>query len=159
MPHTFTQLSFHAVFATKGRTETLTPAERPRVHAYLAALINDELGFAQQVGGTADHVHLLLDLKPTVAVADCMRKVKSISSGWIRQTFPGTRWAGWQEGYGAFSVSASVVPQVKEYIGRQEQRHERRSFQDEFAELLKRHGIPYDPRDMWQEPAWHGDGS
>ena len=159
MSHTFAQLTIHAVFSTKKRVPLLKGEHLQRVHGYLATLINDELGMARQVGGTADHVHALFDLKPTVALSDCMRKVKSVSSGWIRGTLPEIWDFAWQPGYGAFSVSASLIRQVKEYVRDQERHHRKRSFTDEFILLLQRHGIEYDPRHLWEEPSWHDDSA
>jgi len=157
MTHTFAQIAIHAVFATKGRAERLKAERAARVHAYIARVTNRDLGIAYQVGGAADHVHVLFDMKPTLAPSDCLRKMKSVSSLWIHRTFPEARDFAWQEGYGAFAVSASMIPNVKEYIAEQEQHHRRRSFEEEFVQLLERHGIEYDPRYLWKEPAWHPD--
>jgi REP element-mobilizing transposase RayT len=158
MSHTFTQVTLHAVFATRGRRQMLKGDVAPRLHAYLAEVINAEFGPARQVGGAAEHVHLLFDLTPTVALADCLRHLKSVSSGWVHRTFPRLSDFAWQEGYGAFSVSASLIPRVKRYILTQQEHHRARPFEEEFVLLLEKHGVRYDPRDLWKEPAWHGDG-
>ena len=149
MSHTFTQLTDHVVFSTKERVELISPGLRARLYPYILTTINNQRGFARQIGGTADHVHILFDLHQSVALADCVRDIKSASSGWIHDTFPELRDFAWQEGYGAFSVSASAIPRVKSYIENQERHHRVRSFQDEFIALLDRHGIEYDPRHVW----------
>jgi len=149
MSHTFTQLTYHAVFSTKGRHEFISEDLGARLYPYIGSTINNELGFTRQIGGTANHLHILFDLRQTAAVADCMRVIKSVSSGWIHDTFAKLSEFGWQEGYAAFSVSASAIPRVKAYIQNQEEHHRTRSFEDEFIALLDRHGIEYDPRYLW----------
>ncbi|HPD15547.1 MAG TPA: IS200/IS605 family transposase [Planctomycetota bacterium] len=149
MSHTFTQLTCHAVFATKGRREMIKDRLRSRLYHYLVSTINNQLGFAREVGGTANHLHVLFDVHQSVAVADAIRVIKSVSSGWIHETFPDLRDFAWQEGYGAFSVSASLAFRVRAYIQGQEEHHRRRSFEDEFVALLKKHGIAYDPAHLW----------
>ncbi len=149
MSHTFTQLTCHAVFATKGRREMIKDRLRPRLYPYIIAAINNQLGHAREIGGTANHLHILLDLHQSVAVADAIRVIKSVSSGWVHDAFPDLRDFAWQEGYGAFSVSASVAARVKAYIQGQEEHHRRRSFEEEFVALLKKHGIAYDPAHLW----------
>ena len=150
MSHTFVRLTVHAVFSTKDRRPLLKEPHRERIWAYMASIINNEFGFAREVGGTADHVHILFDIHQSGAVADCMREVKSKSSGWIHEEFPDIPGFAWQEGYGAFSVSASLVGKVKGYIRGQEAHHRRRSFKDEFIALLDKHGVEYDPRYVWR---------
>ncbi len=97
-------------------------------------------------GGTADHVHQLASIHPSVSVSDMLRKLKANSSKWIHETFPEHRGFAWQEGYGGFSVSQSNVEQVCRYIEQQEEHHRRVTFDEEFIEFLERHGIPYDHR-------------
>jgi len=148
--HTFTQLTVHAVFSTKERRRLIPADQGTRTHGYIATLINNRFGFIREIGGTPDHVHILFDIKQVECVTDCMESVKSVSSGWIHDTFPDLREFAWQEGYGAFSVSASSIPRVRAYIQGQEAHHKTRSFEDEFKALLKRHGIQFDERYLWK---------
>jgi REP element-mobilizing transposase RayT len=92
-----------------------------------------------------DHVHLLVRMSHDVAPSALMREIKSGSSRWLRAEV-GVREFAWQEGYGAFSVSASQADAVKTYIDRQPEHHQRRGFREELLELLDRHGVEYDPR-------------
>ena len=138
------------VFSTKERRRLITDLLRQRLYPYLAALINNDFGFARAIGGTRDHVHILADLKTDVSVAGVVRSVKSISSGWVRRSVPRQRSFAWQEGYGAFSVSASAIPAVKEYVEGQEVRHRGRSFEDEFKALLRKHDVRFDERYLWR---------
>ena len=150
MSHTFTQLTYHAVFGTKGRVPHIGDGLREKLYPYLGAFINNNQGFARQIGGMADHMHILFDLHQTVAVADFLRGMKSASSGWVHDAFPELREFGWQGGYGAFTVSASQIPRVKRYILNQEEHHKTQTFEEEFIALLKRHGITYDPCHLWE---------
>ena len=149
MGHTYANLVVHTVFSTKERRPLIHDSFRPRLFAYLSGIARNEFRGALSVGGTENHVHGLLVLAPDTCVADAMGKWKSLSSGWVHETFPDEADFAWQEGYGAFSVSRSNVPQVAAYIANQAEHHRRMTFEDEFVALLKRHGIEYDPRYVW----------
>ena len=101
------------------------------------------------VGGTTDHVHLLTRLPADLAVADCLRVIKTNSSRWVKGKWPERRSFGWQGGYGAFSVSESNRANVIRYIEGQARHHLRISFQDEFLGLLRKHGVEFDERYIW----------
>ena len=103
-----------------------------------------------EIGGVADHVHLLVSLRPTMDVAKAMQLIKGGSSKWVHETFPVVREFAWQKKYGAFSVSVSQLDVVRRYIRGQEEHHRTVSFQDEFVALLKKHGIDYDERYLWE---------
>src|SRR3982750_803286 len=120
MPSTYLSLHYHIVFATKGRAPIIEPAWRSRLHDYLGGTVRGLEGFTQQVGGVADHVHLLVGLRATHCLADFMRDLKSVSSGWVHDHI-GLRAFAWQEGYGAFTVSPSQRGAVRRYIEQQEE--------------------------------------
>jgi len=105
-------------------------------------------GVPVEVGGVADHVHLLLGLRATHCLADVVREIKTASSRWIHEELRMPRF-GWQEGYGAFTVSRSNVQAVRDYIATQPEHHKKRRFQDEYLDLLKKHGIEFDERFLW----------
>ena len=146
MPSTHTSLHYHLIFATHDRENRLAPAWRDRLFAYLGGAVRAADGVAEIVGGVADHVHLLLSLKPTHRIADVVRDIKRSSSTWIRQSFDFNADFRWQEGYGAFTVSASACDAVRDYISRQEAHHQHRSFRDELVDLLEKSGVGFDPR-------------
>lgn len=148
MPSTHTSLHYHLVFSTKDRVSSIRPDIRDRVHAYLGGVIRGIGGAPLEVGGIADHVHLVIGLKPTHLLADVMRVLKSDSSKWIHAEL-GIRDFAWQEGYAAFTVSKSAIEAVREYVRNQEEHHRKRTFQEEYVEFLRKMGIDYDERYLW----------
>ena len=150
MAHTFTSILVHVVFSTSGRSPLLADDLRPEMHAYLGGILRRLEAVPIIVGGTADHVHLLVRLSADLAVADCLRVVKTNSSRWVKARWPKRRAFAWQGGYGAFSVSESRRSAVIRYIQQQEQHHRRISFQEEFLKLLTSHGVEFDERYIWQ---------
>ena len=104
---------------------------------------------ALAIGGVADHVHLLLSIPSTLSIAKAMQLIKGSSSKWVHETYPEFKEFEWQEGYGAFTVGISQVPDTKFYIVNQREHHRSKSFQEEFIAFLERHGIEYDPRYVW----------
>jgi REP element-mobilizing transposase RayT len=149
MGHTYGNLLCHVVFGTKERRPTIHETFRGRLHEYLGGVACQEFGPALAIGGTADHVHGLILMRTDVAVADAMRKWKSLSSGWVHKTFPAEQDFACQNGYAAFIVSQSNADQVKRYIANQKSHHKKQTFEEEFLALLDRHGIEYDPRLVW----------
>jgi putative transposase len=148
MSGSFTNLNFHFVFSTKERRRILPAALRTALFPYFAGILTNLQGHLIEAGGVEDHVHLLARMHQVTSVADCLRTLKANSSRWIRETHdPG--WLGWQDGYGAFTVSKSAVADVRNYIRNQEQHHAQTSFQDEFRALLTRHEIEFDEKYIW----------
>ena len=145
MSSTFLSLHYHLVFSTKHRKRLIAESWMPRLHEYLGGTVNGLGGFAQQVGGVDDHVHLLVGLRATHCLADFMRELKKASSVWVRDKI-GRKGFGWQEGYAAFTVSANARDDVKRYIANQRNHHHEKSFQDELKEFLQRAGIEFEER-------------
>lgn len=148
MPSTHVSLHYHFVFSTKDRHPFIRAEVRDRIHAYLGGVIRGIGGVALEVGGTADHVHVLAGLKATHSIADVLRVVKGDSSRWIHDELKIAKF-GWQEGYGAFTVSKSSVPAVRQYVREQEEHHRTRTFQEEYREFLDKHEIEFDERYLW----------
>lgn len=138
-------IEMHFVFATKNRASLIQPEWRPRLYSYMAGVFRNKKALVREVGGVDDHVHMLASLRGNHAPADLMRDVKAESSSWVHDELREPSFE-WQEGYGCFSVSSSNIDAVTDYIRRQEEHHRRRSFRDEYRELLVRHGIPFDER-------------
>ena len=148
MPSTHTSLHYHVVFSTKERVAFINSDWRDELHRYMGGTVAGMGGVALNVGGVDDHVHLLLGLKPTHAISDVVRELKSGSSKWVHERLA-RKLFGWQDGYGAFTVSRSNLDAVSRYITDQEKHHEKRSFQDEYLELLQRHEVEFDERYLW----------
>jgi putative transposase len=148
MPSTHLSLHYHVIFSTKNREPIIVKDWRGRLHAFLGGAVRNSGGIAESVGGTDDHVHLLVGLRASHTLADVLRDIKSASSRWVHETV-GDKDFAWQDGYGAFTVSASLNDRVKEYIARQERHHARRSFQDEYVEFLRQSGVEFDERFLW----------
>lgn len=98
------------------------------------------------INGTDDHVHVLAKLRPERALSDVLRDLKANASGWMHDVFPDLRDFSWQRGYGAFTVSQSNAEDVRNYVARQQEHHQRVSFRDEFIQFLEANGIEYDER-------------
>jgi putative transposase len=148
MSSTHLSLHVHAIFGTKHQRPLIAAEWRPRLHAYLGGAIRTLEAIPEAVGGVADHVHLLLGLRATHCLADVLRDVKRTSSEWVHETIADKEFQ-WQDGYGAFSVSASLLATVKNYIARQDEHHRKRTFQEEYLELLKKSGVEFDERYLW----------
>ena len=142
MPSTHTSLYYHLIFATKNREPLIAPAWRHRLHDYLGGIVGNMGGIPQGIGGVADHVHLLVSLKASHCLADFVRDLKKSSSTWVSTTIPEPRFR-WQEGYAAFTVSASNREAVQVYVANQEEHHYQRSFQEELRIILEKVGVPY----------------
>jgi putative transposase len=147
MAHTLANVVFHLIFSTKTRRPLITPGLRTELFAYLGGIIREMQGTALIINGTANHVHMLVRIRPAQSVAEVVRVVKANSSRWAREK--GNDDFAWQTGYGVFSVSESNVPAVSKYIATQEEHHRRRSFEEEFLAFLKKNNIAYDKQYLW----------
>ena len=148
MPSTHTCLHYHLVWSTKDRRNLIELDWRPRLHAWLGGCIKALDGTPLAVGGVADHVHCLVGLKATHCLADFMRVLKSESSEWVHKEIR-LRDFQWQEGYGAFTVSPGMRKKVEAYIRNQERHHAKKTFQQEYVELLVQAGIEYEEKYLW----------
>jgi putative transposase len=146
MAHTYTSLLSHIIFSTKDRLPMLGTELKARLLAYMGGIARELGSAALSINGPTDHVHILVSLPATIAMSEFVGKVKANSSGWVHKTFPNQREFKWQVGYGAFSVSVSQRSKVLNYIAGQEQHHRKTSFKDEFIGFLKKHGVAYDER-------------
>ena len=144
MGSTYTSLYFHIVFSTKNRRPLIAPAWRVSLHEYLGGTVRGLGGVAEAVGGVEDHVHILASLGATHRLADFMRELKKSSSVWSADNHD--REFAWQDGYAAFSVSATHRGAVRGYIAGQEEHHRTVNYIDELVRLLKKNGVTYDPK-------------
>jgi len=145
MSSTHLSLHYHIVFGTKNHEPMIQPTWRSDLQAYLGGIVRTANGIADSVGGVSDHVHLLIGLRATHRLAEVLRELRAVSSGWVHNEI-GIHGFAWQEGYGAFTVGASQRDAVRRYIERQEEHHHTRTFREEYLELLRRHGVEFDER-------------
>jgi REP element-mobilizing transposase RayT len=147
MPSTHINLNYHIVFSTKDRRRIIADPWRDELHAYLGGISRDLGAVARSIGGTGDHVHILASLKATHTLADLIQQVKRGSSKWIHQH--GVNEFAWQEGYGAFTVSPSQLAKVERYIASQVAHHRKKTFEEEYVDLLRLSGVEFDERYLW----------
>ena len=139
----------HLVFSTKHRAPMISSTVRVPLHKYMAGILENCQSTALLTNSVADHVHTLFSLSKNWALKDVVEELKKGSSKWMKTQGDSFAEFYWQAGYGAFSVSESAVPRVKRYIAAQEEHHCRVTFQDEFRELCRRHGVALDERYVW----------
>jgi putative transposase len=149
MANTCTSLHYHFTFRTKNREPWIVPKIEDRVWAYIGGVCRKHKMRAVQIGRIEDHIHALVLAPPTITPSQIAQYLKGDSSKWIHQEFPKMRGFEWQDGYGGFTISKSQVSGVIEYISNQREHHRKRSFEEEYLELLKKHGVDYDERHLW----------
>jgi len=142
---TYLSLRNHLIFATKDRAPVIAAKWRAELHRYLGGIVKSLDGNANKVGGTDDHVHLLVELKATHTLSNFMRELKRASSIWVHTDVAFNDFA-WQEGYAAITVSPSAFDEVRRYVENQEEHHRHRDSREELRALLDRAGINYDVR-------------
>lgn len=149
MANTYTCLHYHAIFSTKGRERWITPVFEERIWAYLAGIASQNDLNPILIGGVEDHVHILFSMPPSISISEAIKQIKGGSSSWVKANFPGLGHFAWQDGYGAFTVSKSQIPEVQDYIGGQREHHRTKTFQEEYRAFLDKHGVKYDERYLW----------
>ena len=141
----------HVVFSTKYRKPFLDAKWRPELYAVIGGIVKEHKAALLNAGGIEDHVHLLLKIHPSSAIADTVKLAKANSSRWINEQRMLTLRFEWQRGYGAFSVSQSMRQRVGEYIRNQEQHHRKQSFKEEYFTLLRNHQVDFDERYVFDD--------
>jgi putative transposase len=149
MANSYTSLFAHIIFSTHNREPLLKSALRERLFAYMGGIARENKIKAISIGGVMDHVHMLILIPASIPVAKAIQLVKGGSSKWLHENITLMKNFAWQEGYGAFSISASQVPEVVSYIAGQEEHHRIKSFQEEYLSFLKEYNVEYDERYVW----------
>jgi putative transposase len=140
----YRQILFHIVFRTKNGKKTVTQDHVKELYAYIVGIIKNKKCYLYRINGMEDHLHLLCDLHPTIALADFIRDLKSSSSIWLKQSGKFSKFEGWADGYAAFSYAWKDKETIINYIKNQQEHHKKESFEDELRRLLKEHGIEVD---------------
>jgi putative transposase len=146
MANTYSSLHYHVVFSTKNRQPFLGKAVRERLFAYLGGIARENGITALEIGGVADHVHLLLGIPASLPVSKAIQLLKGGSSHWVKEVFPNMIDFAWQDGYAAFTVSQSQLDNVRAHIRAQAEHHRKKTFSEKYRALLTRHHIQYDDR-------------
>ncbi len=149
MASTFTSMHIHFVFSTKNRENVIDDLLKARLWAYLGGIARQNKMTALAVGGTGNHVHMLISIPAAISPSKAMQLVKANSSKWINEEFPDKSKFAWQEGYSGFSVSPNQIQRVINYIFGQEEHHRIKSFEEEYLGFLKDSGIEFDERYLW----------
>lgn len=149
MANTYTGLFYHIVFSTKNRVPFINNEIEKRLWAYIGGIARKHKMTALQVGGVADHLHALIFAPPVLSPSQIVQFLKGDSSKWIHVEFTRLLDFAWQDGYGAFTVSKSQLPNVIRYIQNQREHHYKQTFQEEYRQLLNRHEIEYDEHYLW----------
>jgi putative transposase len=146
MSNTFTRIYIQSVFAVQGRKNLISRSFEDELYSYIGGILKNKGHQPLAINGMSDHIHVFFGMKPTEALSDLIRDIKSNSSGfindknWIRGKFH------WQEGFGGFSYSDSQLNYIIRYINNQKQHHENKSFREEYLSLLKEFNIKYDSK-------------
>jgi REP element-mobilizing transposase RayT len=150
MPQSLSVVYLHLVFSTKDRKPYLRdPDLRNEMHKWLGGATRELQCPSELIGGVEDHVHILARLGRTISQSDWVKEIKRTSSIWIKERDPRLGDFAWQAGYGVFSVSASNLDVVRDYVARQEEHHAKQTYQNEFRWLLQKHGEAWDERYVW----------
>ncbi len=142
---TYFKLHYHIAFGTRNRVPCVDKAWRPRLWEYMGGTVRGLNGVPHGIGGWIDHVHLLVDLRPTHSIPDVVRELKKASTEWVR-THQGLRTFQWQEGYGVFTVGWREREGLQRYIATQEEHHRGSTFRDELVAMLHEAGVEFEPK-------------
>ena len=142
----YIQIIYHIVFRTKHHHPTLPPEHKKELYMYIHGIIKNKNCHLYRINGVENHIHILTDLHPSIALADFMKDIKVASSLWLKKSGKFTKFVGWSEGYGAFTCSNRDKNTIIEYIKNQEEHHKKISSREEYISLLKEHGVEFDEK-------------
>jgi REP element-mobilizing transposase RayT len=150
MPNTYTQLHVQIVFTVQGRANLIPKQHKEALHQYITAIVRNKKHKVLAINSMPDHVHLFVGLNPDESLSDLVRDVKANSSAFIKAK----KWIpshfAWQKGYGAFSYGHSQIDAVVKYIKNQEKHHAKKSFKEEYIEMLERFNVSYDNKYLFE---------
>ncbi|KXK52405.1 MAG: transposase [Chlorobi bacterium OLB5] len=150
MPNTFTQIYIHIVFAVKNRNALINQTWEDKLYKYITGTVQKMGQKMLRINGMPEHIHFLIGMKPDIAISDLVREVKKSSSSYIKEEKLTKFNFNWQTGFGAFSVSHSQLDKVINYIINQKEHHRKRTFKEEYIELLKKYEIEYDEKYLFE---------
>jgi len=146
MANTYTQIYLHVVFAVEGRQNLIPKRHKEELHKYITGIIKNKKQKLIAINSLPDHIHIFVGMKPNIALSDLVRDIKNNSSSfidkkrWVRGKF------NWQEGFGAFSYGHSQIDRVVRYIQNQEKHHAKKTFKEEYLQMLEKFQVKYDEK-------------
>ena len=152
MANTYTQIYIQFVFAVKHRNGLIHSSWKNELYKYITGIVQNNKHKMICINGVADHIHILISVKPTQSLSDLMQDVKGSSSKWINEMKFVKGKFEWQEGFGAFSYAKSELKNVIAYIENQEEHHRQKTFRNEYLEFLAKFEIEYDEKYIFKEP-------
>lgn len=141
----YSKLVYHLVFSTHKRERTILETHEQRLYTYISGIVRHLGGYVYAMNGMPDHIHILLDIPPSMSISDFVKTIKQSSSNWMKEV-GNQYWNGWEKGYSIFSCSCSDFQRVQKYIEHQKSHHEKKSFREEFIAFLKVAGVEYDEK-------------
>ena len=151
MGSSLVKIDVHLIFHIKTNSSRLEQDDFERIWLYIGGIIRNIGGVVIQIGGISDHIHILSSLPKNMSIADFVRTIKIESTKWIKTIDGKYQSFAWQNGYGAFSVSPSIIPKVMEYIKNQPEHHRFKTFEEEYRAFLDAYGIAYDERYVFKD--------
>ena len=143
---TYTQILYQIVFSTKHRERILTEEHRDDLYKYIWGVLENKKCHPYVINGVEDHIHIVTHLHPTISLSDLVKDVKVYSSLYIKDKKLFRNFISWQEGYGAFTYSSQQKNVLINYVKNQKEHHKKKTFRDEYIELLKEHEIVFDEK-------------
>jgi REP element-mobilizing transposase RayT len=150
MGQSLCSILIHVIFSTKKRQPTITPEIAQELYSYMAGIARTHDSHVHEIGGIEDHVHLLISLPRTLSLSKLIEEIKKGSSKWIKTKGNPYIDFGWQNGYGAFSIGQSAYEDLRKYIQTQKDHHKNISFQDEYRLFLRKYGVVYEEKYVWE---------
>ncbi len=146
---THTQIIYQIVFSTKNREKCLLKAKRDELYKYINGILHNKNCTTIQINGVEDHLHILIHLHPSIALADLIKEIKISSHKFIKESFLFPDFKGWQDGYGAFTYSVDSLPGLIIYIQQQEKYHQVQEFEKEYLLMLQVFKVPYNEKYLY----------
>jgi len=150
MANSYSQIYIQIVFAVKGRNNLINPAWEERLYQYITGVIRKDGHKLLAINGMPDHIHIFIGYKPESSLSSLVKEIKLASNTFINDNKLTTQKFYWQEGFGAFSYSHSQIDRVVKYVLNQKEHHRKKSFRDEYLDLLKKYDITYNEKYLFE---------
>ena len=142
----YRQILYHIVFCTYDRRATLPPEHHEELYKYIWGIIRNRNGVLYRINGIENHIHILFDLHPSVALADFIKEIKTASNAWMKSSGKFPKFSSWAAGYCALTYAYRDKDMIVNYIKKQKEHHKKVTFEDEYRTLLAEHGIEWDEK-------------